>query len=150
MHIVYEETKRMLRGLRRQAHHPPENRPNRPVPRQAPLDAPAGAGDLRCVRSLRTGYRSVRRKRSARYGVRAAAVLHDRQEHGKGNRLSAGTGHSHYAARLCSSLRAHGGVRYRGDQAAVSERSRSGHPAVFHQGAAPLAPRSSAERRLNG
>ena len=38
----------------------------------------------------------------------------------------------------------------RGDQAAVSERSRSGHPAVFHQGAAPLAPRSSAERRLNG
>ena len=34
--------------------------------------------------------------------------------------------------------------------AAVSERSRSGHPAVFHQGAAPLAPRSSAERRLNG
>ena len=32
-------------------------------------------------------------------------------------------GHSHYAARLCSSLHAHGGVRYRGDQAAVSERS---------------------------
>ena len=48
----------------------------------------------------------------------------------RGNRLSAGTGHSHYAARLCSSLHAHGGVRYRGDQAAVSERS-SGHPAVF-------------------
>ena len=42
------------------------------------------------------------------------------------------------------------GIRYRGDQAAVSERSCSGHSAVFHQGAAPLAPRSSAERRLNG
>lgn len=127
MHIVYEETKRMLRGM-----------------------LPLALVTFGVFALCGPGYRSVRRKCSARYGVRAAAVLHDRQEHGKGNRLSAGTGHSHYAARLCSSLHAHGGVRYRGDQAAVSERSRSGHPAVFHQGAAPLAPRSSAERRLNG
>ena len=119
MHIVYEETKRMLRGM-------------------LPLALVTFGVFALCGQGI------------ARYGVRAAAVLHDRQEHGKGNRLSAGTGHSHYAARLCSSLHAHGGVRYRGDQAAVSERSCSGHPAVFHQGAAPLAPRSSAERRLNG
>ena len=116
MHIVYEETKRMLRGM-------------------LPLALVTFGVFALCGQGI------------ARSG---ASVLHDRQEYGKGNRLSAGTGHSHYAARLCSSLHAHSGVRDRSDQAAVSERSCSGHSAVFHQGAAPLAPRSSAERRLNG
>ena len=123
MHIVYEETKRMLRGM-------------------LPLALVTFGVFALCGQGIARSGASVL--------LGTAAVLHDRQEHGKGNRLSAGTGHSHYAARLCSSLHAHSGVRYRSDQAAVSERSRSGHPAVFHQGAAPLAPRSSAERRLNG
>lgn len=127
MHIVYEETKRMLRGM-------------------LPLAlvtfgvfALCGQGIARSGASvlLGTAFALLLFYMICRSTVRATA-------------LSAGTGHSHYAARLCSSLHAHGGVRYRGDQAAVSERSCSGHSAVFHQGAAPLAPRSSAERRLNG
>ena len=127
MHIVYEETKRMLRGM-------------------LPLALVTFGVFALCGQGI------ARSGASVLLGTVFALLLclHDRQEHGKGNRLSAGTGHSHYAARLCSSLHAHGGVRDRGDQAAVSERSCSGHSAVFHQGAASLAPRSSAERRLNG
>ena len=119
MHIVYEETKRMLRGM-------------------LPLAlvtfgvfALCGQGIARSGASvlLGTAFALLLFYMIGRSTVRATAFP---------------------PARLCSSLHAHGGVRYRGDQAAVSERSCSGHPAVFHQGAAPLAPRSSAERRLNG
>lgn len=56
MHIVYEETKRMLRGM-----------------------LPLALVTFGVFALCGPGYRSVRRKCSARYGVRAAAVLHDRQ-----------------------------------------------------------------------
>ena len=60
MHIVYEETKRMLRGM-----------------------LPAGAGGPSVVFALcGQGIGSVRRKAFCSVRRSRAAVLHDRQEHG--------------------------------------------------------------------
>ena len=126
MHIVYEETKRMLRGM-------------------LPLAlvtfgvfALCGQGIARSGASvlLGTAFALLLFYMIGRSTVRATAF-----PPAQGIRIT----RRGYVVRYMLTA-----VRDRGDQAAVSERSCSGHSAVFHQGAAPLAPRSSAERRLNG
>ena len=78
MHIVYEETKRMLRGM-------------------LPLALVTFGVFALCGQGI------ARSGAGVLLGTAFALLLFYMigRSTGKGNRLSAGTGHSHYAARLC-------------------------------------------------